>query len=84
MVDLGSHFGGHWISKGQSGPCFSMFSALSQKTETHMCFLTTIPPKLQNAQGDRAQDCDGVAKVLGIEAHTVEYESVLERAPTAF
>ena len=31
LVDLGSYFGGHWISKSQSAPCFKVFGAFSNK-----------------------------------------------------
>ena len=38
LVDLERHFGGEWISKGQSALCFSMFSAQSHKLESSYMF----------------------------------------------
>ena len=54
LVDLGRHFGGHWISSGQSTWCFSGFFGAVTKTEKqkHYCS-TTVPLKLESANNEK-------------------------------
>ena len=58
LVDLGSHVGGPWISKGQSARCFSRFSAQSQKLKAHVS-LYHVPLKLEGAKNEGHRQNEG-------------------------
>ena len=50
LVDFGCHFGGHWISKGQSTWCFFMFSAQSHTCEKKELFLNKRTAKIEKCK----------------------------------